>query len=122
MLIDFLAGIEPVRSHVSRYAETEMLQTSAVTAFELLSGARQGRRGDSVRKLVRDLPVVSLDRNAAERAAAVRQQLESTGEPIGMADSLIAGIALANGFALFTRNHRHFAKVPGLQLTDPGRP
>jgi tRNA(fMet)-specific endonuclease VapC len=118
VLIDFLAGIEAVRQQIAEAVETEMLQTTAITAFELLSGAREGKRGDAVRKLVQDLPVAPLDRNAAEQAAAVRRQLELSGEPIGMADSLIAGIALANGSALFTRNRRHFEKVPGLRLID----
>jgi predicted nucleic acid-binding protein len=33
-----------------------------------------------------------------------------------MADSLIAGIALAQGATLLTRNRRHFARVEGLKL------
>ena len=71
------------------------------------------------RKLIRDLPLVPLDRNGAARAAAVHCQLQSLGGPIGMADSLIAGIALVHGYPLFTRNRKHFAKVPGLKLIDP---
>jgi len=35
-----------------------------------------------------------------------------------MADSLIAGIALANQLPLFTRNRKHFEKVPGLKLVN----
>jgi predicted nucleic acid-binding protein len=35
-----------------------------------------------------------------------------------MADSLIAGIAVAHDAALFTRNGKHFARVPDLQLVD----
>jgi tRNA(fMet)-specific endonuclease VapC len=115
VLIDFLAGIEPIRCQIARYVGG-ILQTTAITAFELLSGAREGKRGDSVRQLIRDLPVVALERNAAEHAAAVHQQLGLIGESIGMADSLIAGIALSNGWGLFTRNRRHFDKVRGLKV------
>ena len=53
---------------------------------------------------------------AAECAATVRQQLEREGRAIGMGDSLIAGIALATGLPLFTRNRKHFERVSGLQL------
>ena len=35
---------------------------------------------------------------------------------IGMADSLIAGIALTADLALLTRNRRHFERVEGLML------
>jgi tRNA(fMet)-specific endonuclease VapC len=118
VLIDFLAGIEPVRNQIVAYLERDMVHATAITAFELLSGARTGKSGDVVRELVRGLPVAPLERNGATHAAAVRQQLETGGERIGMADSLIAGIALAGGFSLFTRNRKHFNRVPGLMLID----
>jgi predicted nucleic acid-binding protein len=35
-----------------------------------------------------------------------------------MADSLIAGIALANDLPLLTRNRSHFERVPDLKLVD----
>src|SRR5262252_1238699 len=94
VLIDYLAGSEPVFGQVSMYLQAEQLETTAITAFELLSGAREGKRGDAVRKLVGGLSVLPLERAAAGRAAAIRQQLENAGETIGMADSLIAGIAM----------------------------
>jgi tRNA(fMet)-specific endonuclease VapC len=46
----------------------------------------------------------------------VRRALELRGEPIGMADSLIAGIVLQHGGTLLTRNRRHFERVEGLRL------
>jgi len=48
----------------------------------------------------------------------VRLKLEKAGIGIGMADSLIAGIALAQGATLLTRNPRHFERVDGLKLAD----
>jgi len=59
-----------------------------------------------------------LDRDAAEQAASVRRSLERGGQPIGMGDSLIAGIALAHGLPLFTRNRKHFDRVPDLKLVE----
>jgi tRNA(fMet)-specific endonuclease VapC len=56
------------------------------------------------------------DRDAADRAAAVRRALEGRGTSIGMADSLIAGIVLANDGMLLTRNRRNFERVEGLKL------
>jgi tRNA(fMet)-specific endonuclease VapC len=57
-----------------------------------------------------------LDDDAADRGALVRKDLDKAGRPIGMGDSLIAGIALARGLVLLTRNVRHFARVKGLVL------
>jgi tRNA(fMet)-specific endonuclease VapC len=120
VLIDYLAGVQPVRDRVAAYVDTEQLQTTAVNCFELLSGAGPGRRGQAVRQLVEALNVLPLDRAAAERAADVRRKLERAGRPIGMGDSLIAGIAMAHGLPLLTRNRSHFERVEGLKLVDIG--
>jgi tRNA(fMet)-specific endonuclease VapC len=116
VLIDYLSGKQPMADRVLEYRESENLQTSAVSCFELLAGAREGKRGDRVRLLMDTIPVLALDRESATRAAAVRQRLEEQGESIGMADSLIAGIAIVNGLELLTRNRKHFDKVEGLRL------
>ena len=121
VLIDYLAGTQPAADQVIVYAESDSLQTSAITCFELLSGARDGKRGDRVRRLVAAIPVVALDREAATRAATVRQRLARSGISIGMADSLIAGIALVNNLPLLTRNRKHFENVEGLRLLPIGR-
>jgi tRNA(fMet)-specific endonuclease VapC len=118
VLIDFLSGVEPVASRMASYLAQDRLETTAVTCFELLSGARAGKHGDRVRRLVAALPVLALDRDGAAHASRVRQQLEAAGTQIGMADSLIAGIALAHGLPLWTRNRKHFERVNGLRLVE----
>jgi tRNA(fMet)-specific endonuclease VapC len=121
ILIDYLAGTQPTTDQVKAYVESDGLQTSAITCFELLSGARDGKRGDRVRRLMAAIPVLPLDREAAARSAAVRQQLARSGVSIGMADSVIAGIALVNGLPLMTRNRKHFENVEGLRLLSLGQ-
>lgn len=117
VLIDYLAGKGNVEQ-IADAAARGQLATTAITCYELLTGAGEGKRGEAVRQLVAFLEVVPLDREGAERASRVRRQLEGKGEGIGMADSLIAGIALARGLALWTRNQRHFARVEKLKLVD----
>ena len=118
VLIDYLAGVQPVQDRIAGYADAEQLQTTAVTCFELLSGAGPGKRRQAIRRLVDALNVLPLDRTAAERAADVRRKLDRTGRPIGMGDSLIAGIALAHDLPLLTRNRSHFERVENLRLVD----
>jgi tRNA(fMet)-specific endonuclease VapC len=116
VLIDYLLGIQPLAQRVLDYRENDDLQTTAVTCFELLSGAKAGKRGDAVRRLVETIPVIPLDRESATQAALLRQRLAAEGRSIGMADSLIAGIAIKNGLELLTRNRKHFERVEGLRL------
>jgi predicted nucleic acid-binding protein len=117
VLIDFLAGIEPVASRVSGEIGAG-LATTAVSRFELRAGARGARQEKAVASLLDALAVLPLDSASADRAAAVRRRLEKGGIGIGMADSLIAGIALVHGAVLLTRNRRHFSRVDGLRLAD----
>ena len=116
VLIDFLTGIQPVNDQIAKYINTDQLQTTAVSCFELLSGAGENKRGHAVRQLLESLSVLPLDRAGARHAADVRRQLDRTGQKIGMGDSLIAGIALAHGQPLFTRNRIHFERVENLKL------
>lgn len=115
VLIDFLLGAQPMADQVATLRRSENLQTTAITCFELLAGAR-GKLGQKAHDLIACIPVLALDRHSASRAASVRQYLESLGFPIGMADSLIAGIALAIDLPLLTRNRKHFERIEGLTL------
>ncbi len=118
VLIDFLSGVDPGASHVALELGRGSLQTTAITRFELLSGARSAKQEAPVRQLLAAVPTLPLDEAAADRAAHVRKSLEQAGSSIGMADSLIAGIVLLHGVPLLTRNRRHFERVAGLRLAD----
>ena len=115
VLIDFLrdgvaAGV------VAEKLEDGLLSTTVISRFELLSGCRSKKQETTVRSLLEILPSLSLDQPAADEAAILRRQLDGQGSGIGMADSLIAGIAISRNARLLTRNVRHFSRVEGLVL------
>ena len=116
VLIDFLSGQEPAATVVAEHVAGGRLSTTVISRFELLAGVRSARQERPVRRLLDALPILALEREAADRAATVRRALEGRGAGIGMADSLITGIVLAHGAELLTRNRRHFERVPGLRL------
>ncbi|MEK7406336.1 MAG: type II toxin-antitoxin system VapC family toxin [Acidobacteriota bacterium] len=120
VLIDFLAGREPAAEHVAVEIGRGRLRTTAISRFELLCGARNPRQESAIRQLLNTVPTLPLDEDAADRAARVQRELERAGQTLGMADSLIAGIALGHGGALLTRNRRHFERVAGLDLVAFG--
>ncbi len=121
VLIDFLGGAEPFASRIALELEHDALRTTAISRFELLSGARSTREVKLVRDLLAAIPALPLDAAAADRAAEARSALERAGSPIGMGDSLIAGIVLANDGILITRNRKHFDRVPGLHVSGSWR-
>jgi tRNA(fMet)-specific endonuclease VapC len=116
VLIDFLQGKGSTAERIALELGQAQLHTTVVTRFELLAGVRSARQEKLVMELLDALPCLPLDTSAADRAAEVRRSLERRGQWIGMGDSLIAGITLANGGVLLTRNRQHFERVPGLAL------
>lgn len=116
VLIDYLQGKGATADRVALELEHAQLYTTAVTRFELQAGARSPRQAKLLAQLLEALPCLPLDAAAADRAAEVRRTLERRGQPIGMGDSLIAGITLARKGILLTRNRQHFERVPGLSL------
>jgi tRNA(fMet)-specific endonuclease VapC len=53
----------------------------------------------------------------ARIAADIRQQIEGQGQPIGMADYMIAAVCIATNSILLTRNRKHLERVKDLKLS-----
>jgi tRNA(fMet)-specific endonuclease VapC len=115
VLIDYLAGRGEAEA-VERFLSRGTLRTTVISRFELLSGAKNTKQLARLVQLLGAVPSLELDDAAADAASEIRRGLERAGEPIGMADSLIAGIVVSNGGTLLTRNRRHFERVPGIKL------
>ncbi len=120
ILIDFLRGRDPGAEWVEQALRTGPgLATTVVTRFELLAGVRTPQERETVEALLDALVSLPLHDRAAERAAAIRRDLGQGGRGVGMANSLIAGIVLAAGGSLITRNTQHFGRVPELVVQVP---
>ena len=115
VLIDYLAG-KGEADAVERLLRRGALRTTVISRFELLSGAKNPKQLGRLFQLLGAVPSLGLDDAAADAASEIRRSLERSGNPIGMADSLVAGIVTRNGGTLLTRNRRHFERVPGLRL------
>ena len=117
VLIDFLRGHSPWAGRIRLEIETGQLATTAINSFELLSGAKSTTEQEKISRLLAAMTVLGISAEASERAAEARRGLEREGQGIGMADYLIAGVCLANGGVLLTRNTDHFERVPGLKIS-----
>lgn len=63
--------------------------------------------------------VAIYDLPAARRTARILVAAQASGRPMSLADAQIAGICVAGGYQLATRNVRDFAAVPGLSVVNP---
>jgi tRNA(fMet)-specific endonuclease VapC len=116
LLIDFLRGREPGLGRIRIEIGTGRLATTAINAFELLSGAHTDREKKNVETLLAALHVLPVDAAASALAAEARRSLEKKGMGIGLADYLIAGVCLSRAATLLTRDRDRFERVSGLRL------
>ncbi len=114
--------------HARVLAAAGAVGISAVTVEEALKGrlSHIARARDGVARveryryllgtveLLNDYPLVPFD-SAAEQEF---QRLIGLRTRVGVQDLKIAAVALANGLTVLTRNHRDFARVPGLPIDD----
>lgn len=119
VLIDFLRNRGDEATRIELELKTGGLCTTAISAFELWVGAKSQQQKKAVGTLLNALSILPLDSQSATIAGDVFRTLESNGETIGMADSLIAGICLQRDAILITRNKKHFKRVPNLKISEP---
>ncbi len=94
-----------------------LLTISTVTAMEIIRGHRKNQ---SSRKLQAFLAAIALeevfgfDLAAAELAGQIAGDLDRIGRTIGVADPMIAAIALTHNSELVTGNMSHFQRIQQL--------
>lgn len=99
----------------------ESIWITSITLFEAHLGVALLPKGRRQRALAAALDhllsedlegrVLDFDATAAIEAAAVAAMRRSSGRPVDMRDTQIAGIALARRASIATRNIRHFEDV-----------
>lgn len=126
----FHAGNEMVVDRIAKLDADQQLGTTIITRAEILRARftfllkaadgdqlqRAQERLDSSESLLADLHIANVD----AKVAFVFDELCERKNPkkIGLADLLIASIALANDALLVTRNLGHFRQVPNLRLEN----
>lgn len=103
IVIDHIRGVRELPNGHLAY--------SVITRCELFA-----RRDDPeyLRTLLGRMRELQVDAPIAERAGALKRS-----QQLPTPDALIAATALEHGLPLMTRNERHFARVPDLNLQVP---
>jgi predicted nucleic acid-binding protein len=98
---------------------------SSITVVELEHGLHRAQNAEQAQKrrdyldeVFAAIPVESFSREMAQIAAKVDADARKVGILIPFADLLIAATALHHGYALGTRNLRHFQLIPDLSVVS----
>ena len=117
IIIDFLRRYSNILPQVATQYQCYL---TAISLFELqMSVIRSEQQAQRFSDILPHFSVLPFDANAAHHAATLGQQLQQSGQIIGLPDTLIAGICLSQNMPLLTRNTRHYEIVTGLQLVIP---
>ena len=90
---------------------------STVTVMEIVSGFQKMQATGRLNVFLATLPhmeIVPFTEAAAELAGRIGGDLKRIGHPIGVADTMIAAIAIENGLELVTGNTSDFQRVQQL--------
>ena len=94
-----------------------------ITVAELIHGiyrAETAERRERRRAFLNDLksavPVFPITESTSELIGKIGAESSATGVTIPFDDLLIGACALERGYAVVTRNQRHFQLIPGMKL------
>lgn len=113
---EMIKGIDPtVAAHAAAYrAAFGRYTISVITFMEIVRGHRRKQATGRLQAFLAAMAseqVIPFDFAAAELAGRIAGDLELTGRPIGVADPMIAAVAIARGVELVTGNTRHFERI-----------
>ena len=104
------------------HGETE-ITLSSITVIELEHGLHRAQTAEQTRKrreyldtVFAAIPIEPFTREMAQLAAKVDAEARQFGCTIPFADLLIGAVALHFGYAVGTRNLRHFQMIPNLAI------
>jgi predicted nucleic acid-binding protein len=113
---ELLAALE------QEHGETEIV-LSSITVIELEHGFHRANTAELARKrrdyldtIFAAIPVEPLTREIAQLAAKIDAEAKQAGRVIPFPDLLIGVTALHFGYAVGTRNLRHFQMIPGVNV------
>lgn len=112
-------GINPnVAANATTYRRAFGYYTlSAISVMEIVRGFQRTNSFQRLQAFLASIAgqeILAFDQPAAELAGRIAGELERNGQPIGVADPMIAALALHHGLELVTGNTAHFQRIQQL--------
>ena len=119
ILSELFKGVNPsVGRTASAYRQAfGHLTLSAITVMEIVSSLQRMQSPRRIQKFMNNISgeeVLPFDKAAGKLAGEIAGDLERTGQSIGIADPMIAAVALQRGLELVTGNTAHFQRIQQL--------
>jgi predicted nucleic acid-binding protein len=118
--IDFFRGVEPMRSAARRLCDDGRAAIAGIVLAELLVRVRSAQQAAHLAAIREALPLVEESVDDWLAAARYVREARASGVQLGLADCVIAALAVRLGMQVLTTD-RHFAemeRVLGIRLTE----
>jgi len=116
IMVDFTRGNAKAADYLDSLGDACLL--SAITALELIAGARSQREVNDLDIMISAYEQISATADVTRRAYyLMKTHAKSAG--LQTLDALIAATALEEGLTLATKNRKHFQMISELQLEVP---
>ena len=89
---------------------------SAVSVYELYTGATTFENENRIRLLIEDIPVLTFTHDIAFRAAQIYRQLKAKNKLIEFRDIFIAATCIVHHLPIATLNRKHFERIERLKI------
>ncbi len=99
------------------FARFECYTISAMTVMEIVQGWHRLQRDDRISQFLDTIDtaeVLPMTIEVAELAGRMFGDLQRNGQPIGVADTVIAATAIENNLVLVTGNQAHYQRIQAL--------
>jgi tRNA(fMet)-specific endonuclease VapC len=96
----------------------EIVSISSLTAFELINGCINKENLKETLKLIEGVSIIYPNEQCQKISLGIFSKFKLR-YGIGLVDSLIAGIAINEGYTLATRNLKHFEFLDDIKIIQP---
>lgn len=118
IIIDFLRKQKKEKSWLWKIRENYTCFMSAITLFELLSGAKTDQHLEDIEKITKWIKSIDLNNETATVAASILRNLKERNQIIDYRDIFIAATAKHYHLTLATLNISHFNRIKEITLLD----
>lgn len=116
-LVDLLRGSKDAVNLAEQMLRegVEVLSTS-ISVFELWLGPLKLGRKDETKKLLDEIDILPLDREASLSSAEILHDLQKRGRAIDYRDLFVAGIARSRDISTIVSRDESFTRIDGLHI------
>jgi tRNA(fMet)-specific endonuclease VapC len=112
-----LSVISQANAYLARF---ERYTISVMTVMEIVQGWHRLQRDDRITQflaMINTAEVLPMNIAISELAGRIFGDLQRMGQPIGVADTVIAATAIENNLTLITGNQAHYQRIQALNYT-----